>query len=126
MKLQLQLLKNVPAVFADRWQQPGDVAVLARAGVRRSGTELSRSISYFTKSDAVYSDASFARLRSLALSYSVPVARLGRIFLQEFRISVVGQNLLTLTDFPLTDPETMGMYTVPPPKTVAVGLHASF
>ena len=50
-------------------------------------------------------DGSYVRLKNLALGYNLPRKALDIIGLDGLRISVSGQNLLTFTDYPGTDPE---------------------
>ncbi len=52
-------------------------------------------------------DASFVKLREVALSYTLAQNKLGRIgdYLKEVKLSVTGRNLLTFTDYTGWDPE---------------------
>jgi TonB-linked SusC/RagA family outer membrane protein len=50
-------------------------------------------------------DASYARLKTITLSYNVPVKN---IFIKSANISITGQNLLTLTDYKGVDPASNG------------------
>ncbi|NER17851.1 SusC/RagA family TonB-linked outer membrane protein [Spongiivirga citrea] len=50
-------------------------------------------------------DGSYVRLKNLALGYNLPTDVIGKFGLQGLRVSLSGQNLLTFTDFPGTDPE---------------------
>jgi TonB-linked SusC/RagA family outer membrane protein len=53
----------------------------------------------------IYEDASFARLKELALSYDLPAKWLDQIKLKRLRIYFSGRNLITLTKFGGIDPE---------------------
>lgn len=50
-------------------------------------------------------DGSYVRLKNLSLGYNLPIEIVDKIGMQGIRISLSGQNLLTFTDFPGTDPE---------------------
>lgn len=51
----------------------------------------------------VVEDASYIRLRNVQLAYNVPVDKID--FLQSLRVSLIGQNLITITDYTGFDPE---------------------
>jgi TonB-linked SusC/RagA family outer membrane protein len=77
----------------------------------------------FTRSDAVTTDASFIRLKSITLSYELPSkgtkAISGRMYLQ-------GQNLLTLTNYKGPDPENQSGVYLPPLRQITLGVQLSF
>lgn len=50
-------------------------------------------------------DASYIRLKNVALGYSFPNAWLDKIHIRSLRIYASAQNLLTITDYPGLDPE---------------------
>ncbi len=50
-------------------------------------------------------DGSYVRLKNLSLGYNLPSEVVSRLGMQRARVSLSGQNLLTFTDFPGTDPE---------------------
>jgi TonB-linked SusC/RagA family outer membrane protein len=50
-------------------------------------------------------DGSYVRLKNLALGYNLPRNLVEKIGMDNVRVSVSGQNLLTFTDYPGTDPE---------------------
>ncbi|WP_268225211.1 SusC/RagA family TonB-linked outer membrane protein [Sinomicrobium oceani] len=56
-------------------------------------------------SDLIYSDASFIRLKTLSLSYTLPASPLQTIGIDECKIFVNGQNLFTLTGYDGMDAE---------------------
>jgi TonB-linked SusC/RagA family outer membrane protein len=56
--------------------------------------------------EAVVYDATFVKLRELRFSYVFPSIWLGKLRVRDAVISVVGRNLLLLTDVPHIDPET--------------------
>jgi TonB-linked SusC/RagA family outer membrane protein len=50
-------------------------------------------------------DASFLRLKSIQLGYTLPVALAGRVAMSSLRVYFAGDNLYTFTKFPGLDPE---------------------
>ncbi|MFC2110172.1 SusC/RagA family TonB-linked outer membrane protein [Bacteroidota bacterium] len=50
-------------------------------------------------------DGTYVRLKNLALGYNLPVKLVEKLGMDKIRLSVSGQNLLTITDYPGTDPE---------------------
>ncbi len=81
-------------------------------------------------------DGSYVRLKNLSLGYSLPEEVVSNIGLQTIRVSVSGQNLLTFTDYPGTDPEAsyrdgntnrgFDYGTYPNIKSFTIGLNAKF
>jgi TonB-linked SusC/RagA family outer membrane protein len=57
-----------------------------------------------TSSRFVY-DGSYVRLKNIALGYNIPSNLVQKLGMESIRLSLSGQNLWTLTDFPGTDPE---------------------
>lgn len=57
-----------------------------------------------TTSRFVY-DGSYVRLKNIALGYTLPSNLVEKLGMEKIRLSVSGQNLLTFTDYPGTDPE---------------------
>ncbi|WP_324679094.1 TonB-dependent receptor [Hymenobacter sp. GOD-10R] len=56
--------------------------------------------------DRTMFNASYLRVRNLTLGYTIQAALLQRAKLQSVRLYVTGQNLLTFTSYPGTNPET--------------------
>ncbi|MCM5663051.1 SusC/RagA family TonB-linked outer membrane protein [Galbibacter mesophilus] len=54
-------------------------------------------------------DASYIKLREVRLQYSLPRVWLQDMFLQGVDLSIYGSNLLTISDFPIYDPETAAL-----------------
>ncbi len=81
-------------------------------------------------------DGSYVRLKNLSLGYSLPEEIISKIGLQAIRVFVSGQNLLTFTDYPGTDPEAsyrdgntnrgFDYGTYPNIKSFTIGLNAKF
>jgi TonB-linked SusC/RagA family outer membrane protein len=113
---------NQPQSVNDRWQQPGDEAshqMFAPA----SNSAATSAYAKYLESDGVITDASYIRLKNIALSYQLPNSWLWgatcRIFLE-------GQNLLTFTPFRDGDPEFISVGYLPPLKVISTGLSLTF
>lgn len=83
-------------------------------------------------------DGSFVRLRNVTLAYNLPKSIINKIKLNNVRLYVTGQNLLTFTKYSGWDPEVNAddivsnialgydFYTTPQAKTFMGGLNISF
>jgi len=109
---------NQPVDILQRWQKPGD-----QSNVQKFTTSASLSNNYgrFTSSDAFIQDASFIRLKNLSISYHLPVSVGRKMHLQESRIYIQCQNLLTITPYRGLDPETRGL-SLPPLRVITAGI----
>lgn len=109
-------LANQPASTLDRWQQPGDVATMQRF---TTGADPEAYTAYyqFTKSSGVISDASFIRLKTLTLAYTLSGKNRPQ---SDCRLFLSGQNLLTFTKFEAGDPEQSDGY-LPPLTRISFG-----
>ncbi|WP_121667399.1 SusC/RagA family TonB-linked outer membrane protein [Mesonia aquimarina] len=64
-----------------------------------------RGYNNVTQTALPYTDASYIRLKTLSLSYSLPVTPLQKIGIKNCSVFVHGQNLFTLTNYRGMDPE---------------------
>lgn len=76
----------------------------------------------FSNNSEYIEDASFVRLRNITLGYTFP--ELGKIY--NLRVYADVQNLITITPFEGTDPETDEFRQYPNAKTYTLGLSATF
>ena len=106
----------------DRWQKPGDITNIPRAGITGN---YSTFYSYYINSTAMYSDASFMRVKNVSLSYSLSREFIKRIKMESCAVYVRGQNLYTFTKYKGYDPETPGQVT-PLLRTVYTGIQLTF
>jgi len=113
---------NQPQEFLSRWQSAGDLTNV-QMFTSQLGTAGNIARTYFLHSSAVYSDASYLRLKTASLSYSFPAGVTKKLGVSRLQIFLTGQNLLTVTNYLGNDPETQNFYGVPPLKTVVAGLH---
>lgn len=110
---------NQPVSVLDHWQKAGDMKSFQRY---YSNFSLFDQSSYASSSDAGYGDASFARLKNFSLSWRMPGSWYKRPKLNNVRLYIHGQNLLTITNYKGLDPETLSSTTLPPLKVLTVGL----
>src|SRR5690606_11694357 len=102
-------MRNLAKEMMGRRQTEGDLAPIQRLTLGRT---LDPLIGYFNHqdSDAVVTDASYLRLKTLSLSYELSKKGEGRIGCEVY---ARGQNLWTLTNYFGFDPETQSMQTIP-------------
>ena len=106
---------NAPAEFLHRWRQPGDHTALQQM-TESPGTEAYQRMQDYIGSTANSIDASFIRLKNVALSYR----------LKHYRVWLKAENLFTYTRYPVSDPETQDPRVLPPVRTVAMGLQVNW
>jgi TonB-linked SusC/RagA family outer membrane protein len=114
------MLSNGPQQWLQRWQRPGDKALLQRL-TADPGSAAFQQIFNYIGSDAKVIDASWLRWKSLSLSWSLPEKWTKRAGLRSGKIYIRGQNLLTVTHFPVADPETQNPTVLPPVRAVVAG-----
>jgi TonB-dependent starch-binding outer membrane protein SusC len=85
----------------NRWQSPENPGDGSTPGLFLSGAGSGRALN----SDRFMYDASFLRLRTVTLSYTLPQSLVSKARLNTVRVFVSGQNLLLFTKFPGWDPE---------------------
>ncbi|GAB2774426.1 TonB-dependent receptor [Rhabdobacter roseus] len=75
-------------------------------------------------------DISYLRLKNIQLGYTLPTALTQRVGISRARVYVNGQNVLTFSDYTLTDPERGKLYGTlfeyPSAKTYTAGLSITF
>lgn len=108
------------------WKKPGDITDVPQPRLYDgNGTN---------KSSRWVQDGSYFRLKSVVLSYNLPKSVLNRIKVDNIKVFVSGQNLITLTKYKGYDPEVntqfvgsvnLGhdFYTPPLARTFAVGVN---
>jgi TonB-linked SusC/RagA family outer membrane protein len=112
---------NVPVEMLDRWRKPGDQAPLQKA-TQSFFNPAYTAASAFSTSSGVISDASYIRLKTLSFSYSFKVKGV-----KSCRVYANAQNLFTITNYKVGDPETPGeLSVIPLQKTIAAGLSLTF
>jgi TonB-linked SusC/RagA family outer membrane protein len=92
-----------------------------------SYTEGSAYLSFvkYLQSDAVLSNAAYARLKNISLSYTLNGKWLSKFKIAAAQVYVRGQNLFTVSGYKGFDPET-GSSFMPPLRTITAGAKFSF
>ncbi|GAA4339818.1 SusC/RagA family TonB-linked outer membrane protein [Flaviaesturariibacter amylovorans] len=116
---------NQPAYVLERWQAPGDAALVERF-TQSTGTPAYAAYNNYRNSSASLSDASFIRLKNVSLAYSLPEKWLRKVKMEQVRLYIEGRNLLTITSYKGADPETQILTTLPPLKTLVAGVQLNF
>jgi hypothetical protein len=114
---------NQPTSVLGRWQKPGDIS-----SIQKYNSDLSIYSQYQDTrnySDAAYSDASYIRLKNMSLSWQLPESWKKKTKLQNARIYVQAQNLLTITHFIGMDPETQSSFILPPLRIITMGIQVT-
>ncbi|WP_306349881.1 SusC/RagA family TonB-linked outer membrane protein [Flavobacterium sp. '19STA2R22 D10 B1'] len=113
---------NQPAQVLNHFPQDSTTATVQQYATG-SNSLANQAQDRFTSSDAMVTDASFIRLKSTSLSYSIPAlwskSFSGKIYIQ-------GQNLLTFTKYKGVDPENKSVNYLPPLKQFTMGIQLSF
>src|SRR5690606_1876523 len=120
---------NMQSTFLNRWTGEGSTNEHPRF------TWSDNNGNYTKISDLYLEDGDFVRLKTLQLGYNLGKAALSNIRLQQFRLYVAADNLITLTDYTGFDPEIgarssldigidRGIY--PQSRTFRLGLSATF
>ncbi|MGO4288242.1 SusC/RagA family TonB-linked outer membrane protein [Chitinophaga sp. RAB17] len=113
---------NMPTTVLDRWQKKGD-----NAPIQRFNSDGSLFLPWVnaSNSDMAWTDASYIRLKNISLSWQLPDSWKKRIHLNNCKLFVLGQNLLTITKYTGLDPETLSIYVLPPLRVLTMGVRIS-
>lgn len=115
-------------MLTESWQKPGDLVPIPAPiwGTERyPGTE---SYANFRTTQAFY-DASYIRLKSARLSYSLPASLTEKINVGNIMLYVSGLNLVTWTAWPGVDPEVPGTFvdsSYPSARRITGGIKIDF
>jgi TonB-linked SusC/RagA family outer membrane protein len=110
---------NQPISVLNRWQKIEDQASIQAYHV---GFTTYNEYTMATQSDKAFSDASYIRLKNVSLSYQLPLPWMKQVKLQNAKIFMQGQNLLTFTSYVGADPETRTYSGIPPLKVLTLGI----
>jgi len=107
-----------------RWMQPGDIATHPQAIYGGNNNSNKTSSRYLE-------DRSYIKLKNITLGYDIPKNVLSKLGVNNARIYVSGDNLLTFTNYSGMDPEVGGIggsasTSYPVPKRFVLGLNFSF
>jgi TonB-linked SusC/RagA family outer membrane protein len=112
---------NQPVEVINRWQKPGDIT-----NIQRFGTISGTFDTYYANANYLFSnrnvtDASYIRLKNVALSYQLPTSLVQNLKIKNCRVYFQGQNVLTFTKYLGLDPESQGL-GLPPLQYLTAGL----
>jgi hypothetical protein len=113
--------------YTNRWTTPGQTGALFQrltqdiTGVQPAAVAILPS----SLDPAYYVDISYLRLKNVSLSYMLPATFQRKLRLQNARIFIQGQNLLTFTNYPGMDPENQSR-SLPPLKMLTAGFQLTF
>jgi len=116
-------IANRTTALLDRWQRPGDIASFQKYS-QGTGPASSAALR-LSNSNAAYTDASFVRLKTVSIGYSVSKMYLNKLNIESASVYLRAQNLLTLTKFSGADPETQNQQVLPPLRMVVVGINVN-
>ncbi|MET0462021.1 MAG: SusC/RagA family TonB-linked outer membrane protein [Chitinophagaceae bacterium] len=111
---------NQPSLTAGFWRSPGDLTQIQKPTVSISSPAQLASF-LIPGSDAIYSDASFLRLNQVSVSYAVGHKNKANIP-PSIQLYIQLQNILTISGFPLADPESQRFYSYPQGAMVSAGI----
>ncbi|HVY74893.1 MAG TPA: SusC/RagA family TonB-linked outer membrane protein [Puia sp.] len=116
------LYYSTPVHALQAWQKPGDITDVPVP------TKVNYSAYFpFVSSDRFWVDASYVRLKNISLSYSLPQSLVTKWHISECTVFLIGQNLLTITSYPGSDPEMPGqLLVVPSLRVITGGIHLTF
>jgi hypothetical protein len=106
-----------------RWMKPGDVTDVPKAS---QGVNAFLDQFNFISSTGAYSDATYARLQNLSITYRLPERLIKHAHMAGCSVYVAGQNLLTVSKYGDLDPENMQASHMPPLRVYTVGLNLNF
>jgi hypothetical protein len=115
---------NLPAAFLNNWQNIGD-----HTNIEKFSTQYSSAYSAgsdFSISSGAYSDASYIRFKTIAISYNLQGSYLKKAKIEACRIYLNAQNLFTITNYKGNDPENKSFYSLPPLRTIVGGIQITF
>ncbi len=111
---------NQPVDVLDRWQKPGD-----NARFTKFTASIYPPANYYLKngvSDAALVDGSFIRLQNVSISWEFPGTWRQKMHFQKCRLYLQAQNLLTISNYKGYDPDIQDAGTMPPLRTLTLGL----
>lgn len=115
------MMSNQQARMTDSWISAEDPGLYQ---IYTTGSNSSALTGYnlFSQSTASIVDASYIRLKNIALSYELPL----NLKETKCKIMLQGQNLLTFTKYEDGDPEFKSYGFLPPLKVITAGVQLTF
>jgi hypothetical protein len=107
----------------NRWKKEGDIKPIQRYSA--SNPDYSSAFYNQNFSDAYWGDASYLRIKNVAVSYILPQRWISKAGIQTCRIYLSSQNLFTITSYKGLDPETLSNISLPPLRVLVAGIQVS-
>jgi hypothetical protein len=107
--------------YDNRWQYPGQT----NATFTRLTTAPSISDYNVTGSTIGWTDASYIRLQNIELRWMMPANTVRKLGMSSLGFSVNAQNIFVLTKFKGLDPESLSFGSMPPKRTLTLGINCS-
>ncbi|NWL02873.1 SusC/RagA family TonB-linked outer membrane protein [Flavobacterium johnsoniae] len=114
-------MSNMPVRFVDSWTNPGDQTPYQIYTAGYNNGAVNNGYLY-NSSTAFVTDASFIRLKNIALSWLIPL-QLKNV---QCSLNVQAENLLTFTNYQDGDPEFISSGNLSPLKTITGGIQFNF
>nr|WP_162988943.1 SusC/RagA family TonB-linked outer membrane protein [Pedobacter schmidteae] len=115
---------NQPVTVMDRWRNEGDVKPIQKFTQSFIPNGAAFKYSYLTAASDQFADASFIRLKNVALSWNVPFAWSSRLKINGLRLYLQAQNLFTVTNY-ISDPEVSSIFSLPSLRSLTAGITMS-
>lgn len=109
---------NLPAVMTNYYSKSNPNATYMPAYIGNPNNNLP-----YTESTATVSNASYIRLKNVALSYTLKMPKLK---MESVKLFLQGQNLWTITSYKGMDPEFISFGGLPPLRTISFGAQLTF
>jgi len=117
-------IQNFPADYAaKRWRKKGDITTVPKATTNFLAFLDQNN---FINSTGAYTNATYARLQNLSLSYRFAPRLVHKMHLSGLTVYVAGQNLLTISKYGDLDPENMLPNAMPPLRIYTGGINVNF
>jgi len=118
-------LANQSTEVLNRWQKTGDITSIGKFSQDYAGAVAASFNDAYLNGDHGIGDASFIRLKNIALSWKMPPVWLQRIKIKSIRLFIQAQNLLTVTKYKGMDPENQSLQQIPPLRVLTAGVQVS-
>lgn len=124
-----RLFNTLRSVYESRWTTPGQLTSTPRpinGNTETLGSGITTSIG-----SRVYEDASYIRLKTISLGYTIPKSVVSKMKIASARVYVQAYNLYTWTKWSGFDAEWLNLGNgnsgvVPQPRTVTAGIKLGF
>jgi hypothetical protein len=115
-----------PTSVLQSWKNPGDQRPIQVWSAQNPNSILN-SWEAVESSSAAWTNASYIRLKNVSLSWELPKTIQNKAHIKGWRIYILAQNLLTITNYYGLDPETgSSTFALPPLRVLTFGTQITF